>query len=206
MRQILIALLATLAPLGAMAAPTECQTSVSGIKVQHWYDPTESVIKQNRSTRERIFGGYGDITCPGYVTLREMTRELTDDQRGVFCLNYDKDRKTYLGFAQGPRDAWLTCTEPSKSFCERVNNSKDAALEITGLGGGNAVGKVATAGVNVVTGNSGAVILSGSGGYVASTLSSLGTTAFSVLTAPATLTAAAVTVVAVGGAVYVCSE
>ncbi|MGB3313767.1 MAG: hypothetical protein WBB85_05105 [Albidovulum sp.] len=51
---------------------------------------------------------------------------------------------------------------------------------------------------------SGAVILSGTGGQLAGALTNLGSTAMAMLTAPATLTAAAVTVVAVGGTLYVC--
>ena len=99
--------------------------------------------------------------------------------------------------------------ELSKSFCERVNSAKDAAIAITGVGAGVVGGASATAsaaGVTAVTHSSGAVILTGSGGYIAGTLASIGATSLAVLTAPVTMTAAAVSVATVGGAVYYCKE
>jgi hypothetical protein len=50
------------------------------------------------------------------------------------------------------------------------------------------------------------VILSGPASYLSGAFASLGASALSAVTAPATLTAAAVTVVVVGGAVYACSD
>ncbi|WP_018000112.1 hypothetical protein [Paracoccus sp. N5] len=48
--------------------------------------------------------------------------------------------------------------------------------------------------------------MTGSSGYFAGTLGTISTSVLAGLTAPATVTAAAVSVVAVGGAVYVCWE
>lgn len=66
-------------------------------------------------------------------------------------------------------------------MCERVNASKDVALAVTGLGTGVATGTTATMstlGYTAVTHSSGAVILTGSAGFVPGTL---GTAAASAL-------------------------
>lgn len=192
------------APLPAKAEAESCWTSVGGEQIGLFYDDNDTV-RDNTTLRERMFGGRGEITCPAYVTLRHLTPDLTDEERAPFCLHYDKDARTYLGYAEGRRDAYLACKDPSKAFCSRVNASKGAALAITSLAAEKAEGAADVVG-NITKHSSGAVILSGSGSSVASSLSSLGATAMSVATAPATLAAAAVSVVAVGGAVYVCSQ
>ena len=202
-------LLLMLAPTASLAQLAACETSISGAPVDLKYIPDDAAFSDNRSFRERMFGGRGPITCPSLITLRYLTPDLTDDQRSVFCLTYDPDQKTYTGFDLGARDAFLNCRKPSKTVCERVNQSKDAALAIAGLGGqapGGTAGKLAAAGVAVVKDTSGAMILTGNAGYIASTLGTAGTALMSVLTAPATLSVAAVSVVAVGSAVYVCRE
>ncbi len=195
------------APSAVQAKVESCQTSIGGEQVGLFYDDHENV-KGQTTLREKVFGGKGEITCPAYVTLRHLTPDLTDEDRAPFCLHYDKEAETYLGYAEGARGAYLACKDPSKAFCSRVNATKEGAVAIAGLAADKAADTVEmTEGIRKH--QSGAVILSGSGSYVSGalgSLSSLGTTAMSVLTAPATVTAAAVTVVAVGGAVYVCRE
>jgi hypothetical protein len=201
--RVLISALALLcAASAAQAKPQACLTSLEGFPTALKYDTSDAELKQNRSFRERMFGGYGGITCPGYVTLRAMTPGLSDSERSVFCLHYDAKAKTYTGFAEGPRDAYVNCAAPGSAFCERVNASAETAMAIASYGA-TAAGQAA---LNTVTHGSGAVILSGSGSAVAGNLGTFGTSVASVLSAPGTLAAAAVTVVAVGGLVYVCAE
>ncbi len=195
----LLALLLML-PATALAKPEACLTSLEGFPTALSWDTKDQEVRANRSIRERWLGGYGDITCPGYVTLRAMTPGLNDRERAVFCLQFDREANTYTGFAEGERDAYLHCARPTGAFCQRVNDSAGAALSIAGQ-----AGRVVN-GVRAVENGTGAVILSGTAGSVSAALSSLGATALSAATAPAALAAAAVTVVAVGGAVYVCSE
>lgn len=186
-----------------------CTTSIKGKSKKLRYDPAKIELYENYTFREILFGGWGEIDCPTFITLRHLTPKLSDDERSVFCLKFDKKLKTYTGFDSGPRDAYLNCKKPSKSFCERVKESKDAAIAITGFGAGTVAGTstgAALAGVTAVTHSSGAVILTGTGGYIAGTLGSIGAGSLAVLTAPATLTTAAVSVVAVGGSVYFCKE
>jgi len=189
-----------------------CRTSIDGKDMFVIFDAAEDSLYENYTFREIFFGSSDNITCPAFVSLRTATPLLTDEERALFCLVYDEENDTLSGFAQGERDAYLMCKEPSKPLCERVNDSKDAALAIAGFGAGTAAAAAGTqaaataAGVSAVAHSSGAVILSGSAGYIAGTLGTIGATALSILTAPATLAAATVTVVAVGGAVYVCSS
>lgn len=100
---------------------------------------------------------------------------------------------------------------PRFSVCEVASRNAEAVAAVVGLGAG-AVGATAgaavatsTAGLTVVTHSSGAVILTGSAGYIAGTLGTLGTGALAFLTAPATITASVVSVVALGGTVLYCA-
>lgn len=200
----LILLLLALLPLPALAETKACLTSIDGAEMAVMYDTRDASLKENRTTRERLFGTLGKITCPGFVTLREMTPGLTDAERQPFCLNYDKERKTYTGFDLGERDAWLSCRAPSGRFCRSVNATKEAAGQVAGAIGRAATGQGGDGGTSFVDTASGAVIASGAGSYITATLGSVANSALAVLSAPGVATAAAVSVVAVGGAVFVC--
>lgn len=209
MKVICLTLIILMSASITSAGNVTCTTSVNGSYINLNYDDDENILYDNYTFREIFFKGWGDLTCPSYITLRHLTPYLNDSERAVFCLQFDDSAKTYTGFVNGPRDAYLNCKIPGKSFCERVNDSKDAAIAIAGMGAG-AVGGASTvasaAGVTAVTHSSGAVILTGTSGYIAGTLGTIGAGTLSVLTAPATITTAAVSVVAVGGAVYYCKE
>ena len=91
--------------------------------------------------------------------------------------------------------------------CKVVDETKEEALAVTGIATGLTGGAVATTttlGVTAVAHSSGAVILTGGAGYIAATLGTAAATTVGVLTAPATIAAAAVSLVAVAGAVYIC--
>lgn len=208
---ILGLLLLMAAALPAAAEEVACLTSINGERRPLVYDPDEPNVRANISMRERTFGGPKGIECPGFVTLtailRDMTPEFTYAQTEPFCLVYDEARQTYTGVAVGKRNARLICRTGGKSLCQRVNATKDAALGVAEFGADvlRGVDTAATAaGVTAAATGSGAVVLSGPAAYISGALSSLGAGAMAVLTAPATLTATAVTVVVVGGAVYAC--
>lgn len=187
---------------GAAAAELEeCTTSIRRIAHTFVYDPDIQALKDSRSWRERNFGDWGQVTCPGLVTLRAMTPELDDESRGPFCLQWDKKEETYIGYAEGERDAWLSCRKPSTAFCQRVNSSKRAASAFAGQ-----ALQAAQTGLAVAQHPSGAVLMNGTGAVVAQQLSTLGATVAAGASAPVALAGAAVTAVAVGGAVYVCGE
>jgi hypothetical protein len=101
------------------------------------------------------------------------------------------------------------CRAQGKGLCHYVNGTRDTALAVAGLGTKVMTGMntaATAAGVSAAADASGAVILSGPASYLSGAFASLGASALSVITAPATLTATAVTVVVVGGAVYACSD
>jgi hypothetical protein len=196
------------------AAATElaCLTSIAGEKRTLVYDPDEPNVKANISLRERTFGGLEGIECPGYVTLTAILRGLnptiTYAEMQPFCLRYDPERATYSGVGVGKRNARLLCRTQGPGLCRYVNETREAALAVAGMGtrlmtGMNA--SAAAAGVSAAADASGAVVLSGPAGYLSEAFASAGASALSLLTAPGTLTATAVTVVVVGGAVYACA-
>lgn len=202
----LILFLLALLPLPALAETKACLTSIGGAEMAVMFDTRDASLKENRTTREKLFGNLGKITCPGFVTLREMTPGLSDAERQPFCLIYDKDRRTYTGFDLGERDAWLSCRAPSGRFCRSVNATKEAAGDVASAIGRAAIGSGGGEGRSFVDTASGAVIASGAGSYITSTLGSVANSAIAALSAPGVATAAAVSVVAVGGAVFVCGD
>lgn len=204
MRLILALLLLT--PTLAMAEPRTCDTSVSGLRINLFYEPSDEELSQNRSYREALMGRFGDVDCPGYVTLRHLTPDLTDAQRTPFCLQWDREARTYAGYAEGPRDAYLSCRRPSRSFCERVNASVNASAQVAGMVRRTADTAGAINGATAVIQPGGAAVISGATSAVSGAISASGGAASAALTTPVGLAAAAVSVVAVGGALYVCSE
>lgn len=203
MRLVLAVLVLLTAPLSAVARPEACLTSIRGAPAALIYDTGDGVVRENRSYREMLFGRFGRITCPGYVTLRAMTPELTDGERALFCLQYDRSAETYTGFVVGARDAYVGCRATSVRFCERVNTTAAEALRVARYGASLA-GQATATGVRAAEGASGAILLTGARSYLAGALGSVAATVAGALSSPATLTATAVTVVAVGGAVFVC--
>jgi hypothetical protein len=197
----LAAMLFPCAQAALAAEPTFCSTRISGKDVPMGYDKDEESLQDNYGMREILFTRWGRDTCPSYVVLRSLTPDLTDEQRQPFCLQYDKASDSILGYDLGERDSYGRCEEPSASVCQRVNQTRDAAMALTG-----AAARGAVTGLQALPDGSGAVILSGSKGYIASAMTSMGEAAAVVAASPVLLTGAAVSVVAVGGAVYACRD
>jgi hypothetical protein len=192
-------------PVIAAQQTESCTAKINGKSITLKFDPSSHEYLENTTFREILFSGY-DGSCPGFVALRHMTPRLTPVERETFCAEYDKPKNNYLGFSQGARDAYGKCKKPG-NICKTVNASKEEALAIVGLGaaasGGAAVASTAV-GISAVTHSSGAVILTGSAGYLAGTLGTVSAGVLAALTAPATIIGATVSVVAVGSAVYLC--
>lgn len=142
--------------------------------------------------------------CNSRVIIDDLSRELPAAEVAGHCLSWNDDSSWLL--VPGEQNFRGRC---KKTTCEMVNATQAEATALIGTMTGLAVGATtatAATGTTVVAHSSGALILTGSSGYIAGTLGAAGTTILGVLTAPATLTAAAVSVVAVGGAVYLCQE
>lgn len=196
LRAALLVLLILPAP--AMAELVSCQTSIRGKAYSFRYDPDNAALKESRSLREKIFGEKGEVSCPALVTLRVLTPELDDSQRAPFCLQWDAEHETYLGYDRGERDAYGTCRKPSKSICQRVTGSAEAAAKLRD----GAVGAASGAVGSVLGEKIGGMIVSDQADRLQKRLVDAG---LSVL-AGASTPALAATAVVVGGAVYVCSE
>ena len=196
----LTAALTAVSALPALAEATFCTARINDRDVVLGYDTAEPGLGKNFSRRERIAARWGEHDCPSYVVLRALTPELTDDQRGPFCLRHDETTKSVIGYDLGARDAWGQCREQSASVCERVNATRSAAGALTGAAARGTVN-----GLRALPDGSGAVIMSGSGSVISGALGSLGAAAAAVAASPALAAGAAVSVVAVGGTVYACS-
>lgn len=209
MIRILLALLLlapALVPIRAGAQDlTPCTTSVRGEIVNLHFIADDPMIKDNRSFREWLRGEHKGLDCPAFVTLRYLTPELEDAERGPFCLVWDKKARTYAGFAEGERDAYLACEKPSRGVCERVNDTAESAALISGLRKPRDEEET-----EYLKHSSGAIILRGGDTMITRYLSDaikagLATAIGSAVTtvgAPVAATA----LVAVGGAVYVCKD
>lgn len=197
------AILAGLSVSGAMAGDlVGCETSIAGETQTLLYDPDIPGLKYSLSLREKLYGARGAISCPGLVTLRAMTPELSDTDRTPFCLQWDARQKTYIGYDFGDRDAFLTCRKPRASFCQRVNRSKHAAAQWAGVAGDMAL----QAGTETLLQASGAVAVKGTSAVIGEKLLALGASATAGSGAAVALGAVAVTAIAVGGAIYVCPD
>ena len=205
MRLALILAFLTLAAPATAQELTKCTTSVRGETLEISYIPDDETVKDNQSFREWLRGEHKGLDCPAFVTLRYLTPELDDTQRGPFCLVWDKDRRTYSGFAEGERDAFLICKEPTRSFCERVNASADTAALVTGLRRAQTPEEE-----EYLRHSSGAIILRGGDTIVTRSLSdALAASMMAILGTAVTAvgaTAATSAVVVIGGTVYACRE
>lgn len=193
-----LALLLTAAAANA-AEPTFCSTRINGKDVPLAYDKDEPGLRDSYGLREVLFTRRGRDSCPSYVVLRSLTPELTDEQRAPFCLRHDAETDSIIGYDLGDRDSDGHCDQPAASLCERVNQTKNAAVAMSG-----AAARGAVSGLEALPDGSGAVILSGSSGHIATALGSIGGAAATMAASPVLLAGAAVSVVAVGGAVYAC--
>ncbi len=171
-----------------------CDTSLSGERVQVNY-VKDQAYRDNVGKVESRFARFGKVSCPGYVTLREILRrnEMKDD--GSYCLLWDDRGGTYVGAQQGPRKANAIC---GQTFCHRVNATKAAALQ-----GGKAA---ATEGFEAVTQRPGATILSAATGPLAGKIENAGAVAAGLASSPAAAGAVLVGAAATGGALWYCAD
>lgn len=183
------------------ATPSQCSTKIDGEPVTIFFnddDPTYS------SLRERFWRRGQD--CPGAVVITYLMPDLTAEEREVFCANYDPETRSHSQPAQGRRDNFGRCAEPSKT-CTLVNATKQETLALVGLGArAEDRGGVLSSAISTVTHSSGALIVSGNAGTLTGLLNSAGTAASTALASPAILAGAAASVVVIGGAVYLCRD
>lgn len=171
-----------------------CDTSLSGEKVSVNY-VKDQAYRDNVGKMESRFARFGKVSCPGYVTLREILRrnQMTDD--GSYCLLWDDRGSTYVGAQQGARKSDAVC---GQTFCHRVNTTKAAALQ-----GGKAA---AADGFEAVTQRPGATILSAATGPLAGRIEGAGAVAAGLASSPVAAGAVLVGAAATGGALWYCAD
>lgn len=171
-----------------------CETSLSGERTEVNY-VRDDEFRQNVGRIEKNFSGWGRISCPGYVTLREILRrnQMADD--GSYCLLWDKANDTYIGAQIGPRKGNALCR---KTFCERVNGARAATFR-----NANAL---AIAGYDAVTQRPGATILAATSGQMVGTLEAAGAAAAGIAASPVAVGSMVIGTAAVGGSMWYCAE
>lgn len=171
---------------------TACSAVIGGVAKTLGYDATDANVWSSKREKRNLGAG----RCPAKVVIAEMSPDLSPRERDVFCLQSDP-MMGYSGLAMGERDQMGLCEGPSK-VCRFVNASSREAKEVASA--------TASAGVNAVKHQSGAMILSGSTAGLSSAMAGIGSAATALMAAPLALAGAAASVVVVGGAVWVCGE
>lgn len=197
---VLIGAILLVVPAGAQEGPAgderlwTCDSSILG-------EPTEinylrdAGFRANVGGLEKNLSGWGRITCPGYVTLREILRRNAMEDDGSYCLLWDKESDTYVGAQKGARKGNALCR---KTFCERVNGTRQAAFR-----NANAM---AVAGFDAVSQRPGATILAATSGQVVGTFEAAGTAAIGLAASPVAVGSVIIGSAAVGGAMWYCAE
>lgn len=171
-----------------------CDTSIAGEQTAINY-VRDAEFHQNVGRLERNLSGWGRISCPGYVTLREILRrnQMADD--GSYCLLWDKENDSYIGAQRGARKGNALCR---KTFCQRVNGTRQAAFR-----NANAL---AVAGYDAVTQRPGAAILAATSGQMVGTLEAAGAAAMGIAASPVAVGSMVIGSAAVGGTMWYCAE
>lgn len=171
-----------------------CETSIMGERTEVNYLRDQG-YRDNVGRIENRFSNWGKISCPGYVTLREILRRngMTDD--GSYCLLWDKASDTYVGAQVGARKGNAVCRV---TFCQRVNTAKAASFR--------AANAAATAGYDAVTKRPGAAILTATSTQFAGTMEGASAVAMGLATSPVAAGAVVVGAAATGGALWYCAE
>ncbi|MEI4486015.1 hypothetical protein V8J36_07415 [Frigidibacter sp. MR17.14] len=171
---------------------TACSAVIGGVAKTLGYDATDANVWSSKREKRNL----GEGRCPAKVVIADMSPDLSPRERDVFCLQSDP-MMGYSGLAMGERDQMGLCEGPGK-VCRFVNASSREAKEVASA--------TASAGVDAVKHQSGAMILSGSTAGLSSAMAGIGSAATALMAAPLALAGAAASVVVVGGAVWVCGE
>ena len=139
--------------------------------------------------------------CDSGVLFDYLATTVPLDQIDGYCLTATEEDGYFL--IPGARNYRGHC---KKTFCERVNTTKQETVEIGRSIARSAVDTVTQPdNLRAVAHQSGAFILTGGAATLSANLAATGSTLATALSTPAALAATGVSVVAVGGAVYMCS-
>ena len=152
---------------------------------------------------DRLMGETPD--CDSAVTMAFLAGMQALDQTDGYCLAEGDAGEGWI-LVPGDRNFRGRCRV---TVCDRVNAARDGSLalaaRITELATGQEVDDLGS-GVRAVAHGSGAMLVTGQAPAIVQALGQGATAAGAALSSPTVAAAAAVSVVAIGGAVYVCSD
>ncbi|MFD2738613.1 hypothetical protein ACFSUD_03425 [Sulfitobacter aestuarii] len=140
--------------------------------------------------------------CDSGVLYDYLATTIPTEEIDGYCLTSNAEQGYFL--VPGNRNYRGMC---KKTICERVNTTAEETAEITrDLTRSTLQSATNPENLRAVAHKSGALILSGTASSLSTSLSAAGATLMTALSTPAALAAVGVSVVAVGGAVYMCSD
>lgn len=196
----------------ALAGAAQAQSCAARVNAQELILVPEAMGAPTPGLRERLLmwpsrswdRAWGDrVTCDSAAVMHFLGSTMQVDQTEGYCLAQD-DAEGWL-LVPGARNFRGRCT---KTACDRVNVVADQArglgAAIAGLVAGGPIESSGDA-VAAVAHGTGAMLVTGQAPAVATSLGQTAGALGTALSAPAAAGAAAVTVMAVGGAVYLWS-
>ncbi len=198
--------------LAALAGAAQAQSCAARVNAQELILVPEAMGAPSPGLRERLLmwpqrswdRAWGErVACDSAAVMHFLATTMRLDQTEGYCLAQD-DAQGWL-LVPGARNFRGRCT---RTVCDRVNILADgmAALgtAMLGLATGREIETDADA-VTAVAHGTGAVLVSGRASAVAASLGQAGAALGTALATPSAAAGTAVTVIGVGGAVYLCS-
>ncbi|NAZ35793.1 hypothetical protein [Rubellimicrobium sp. CFH 75288] len=208
-----LALVGLMAAATAWAAPAAAGSCVARVNGQELIIVPEDWGAARPGLRERLLTwpqrnwdrAWGERTaCDSAVVTRFLAETMRLDQTEGYCLAPGEEGWLLV---PGARNWRGRCTATT---CERIGMAADGAVEIgrrvAGLALGNPPPEADRGRLEAIAHGTGALLLRGQAGAVAGALGQAAGALGTALASPAAAGAAAVTVMAVGGAVYLCSD
>lgn len=191
------------------AQAERCRAFVNGDEVVVEAD-NFATFKEDVGTREKLLAwpsrtwnkAWGQpAPCDSGVLFDYLATTIPTEEIDGYCL---APAETGFILVPGERNFRGQC---KKTVCERVNTTVAETTDLTRTLTSTALEKAKQPeNLSAVAHKSGALILSGTASTVAANLSTAGATMLTALSTPAALAAVGVSVVAVGGTVYMCNR
>ena len=197
----------------ALAGAAQAQSCVARVNAQELIIVPEAMGAPSAGLRERLRmwpnrtwnRAWGErVACDSATITHFLAGSMQLDQTEGYCLAED-DAEGWL-LVPGEASYRGLCT---KTVCDRVNvvagGMGALGKAMVGLATGREV-ETGTDAVTAVAHGTGAVLVTGQAAAVSASLGQAATTLGTALSAPAAAGAAAVTLIGVGSAVYLCSD
>ncbi len=195
-----------------LAGTAQAQSCVARVNAQELILVPEAMGAPSPGLRERLLmwpsrswdRAWGErVPCDSAAVMHFLATTMRLDQTEGYCLAQD-DAEGWL-LVPGARNFRGRC---ARTACDRVNVVAGGVGALGAAMLSLATGREVETGADAVTAvahGTGAVLVSGQASAVATSLGQAGAALGTALAAPAAAAGAAVTVIGVGGAVYLCS-